>query len=282
MMLTSNNKKRHAVSVLRSVLSRRFLNGNASLPNMYPVMRVGSTRTTDGAAFLMSDDKYVCKLLFYKGSSDLASIQNEFAVGKIMGNLGLSPKCYAMHDLDMNPATVNANLLSNRSMRSKHAIMIIMENLAKGAKKLESLTDYVWRTGKYPEKAVMALYTKMSGAGILHGDLHAGNIMVKTLPSGKVKLYIIDFGRSIILGPGVTPRTYVKNGSPYPGYPGYFITKNNKTVGLNNVILARNKKRLMAGGARIKTPSPSIPSVPKSMFVSPLPKSFFRSVGSCP
>jgi Ser/Thr protein kinase RdoA (MazF antagonist) len=46
------------------------------------------------------------------------------------------------------------------------------------------------------EDGLFALWRKMEASGVTHGDMHAGNVGLKALPDGRLKLFLLDFGRA--------------------------------------------------------------------------------------
>lgn len=243
--------------------------------NIQPTKRMGKV-TADGAVFEMSDPRYVGKLLFYKTPKNVAQIDKEFRIGKKLGQLGIAPKVYSKKYVKFRGTEyLPKNLLLNRNMISNEAYFIIMENLAYGALKLESLWDYVQRVKVYPSRQVENLYRKLVDNRIIHGDLHAGNIMVKTLQSGRIKLYLIDFTRSV---EGVTSSNYLKGRKGLSNYPGYYYVNSN-VVGNNAAILNRNFKTL--GKPSNKKPVQTV-SIPKNFFGKESPKklnsNFFKGL----
>jgi len=98
-----------------------------------------------------------------------------------------------------NPRSVNLNLFQNWFMmnnknynRIKTGCAIVMENLRNAV----DLYTYA-KTMPFPGNELIALVEKMHTAGIAHGDLHLGNVMVQKKPGGGIRLVIIDFGRSV-------------------------------------------------------------------------------------
>lgn len=258
MTLTNENKARHAKGIRNSL--RTLLNRN-----MLPKVRIGSSVTADGAVFELTNPRYTGKVLFYNTPKDYSQIEKEFKIGKMMGELGIGPKVYSIQKLQFMNSRLPNNLLENENMLGPNAAMIVMENLAYKAKKLESLWDYVERVGTYPTRQVGGLYKKLVMKRLIHGDLHANNIMVKTLPSGRIRLYLIDFTRTIELAPGKTAANYFKGQKPLDGYPGYYEIGSN-IVANNAAILNRNFKRLNKPSNMIKVHSVS---VPRSLFKTP-------------
>lgn len=98
-----------------------------------------------------------------------------------------------------NPRSVNLNLFQNwftmnnkNYDRIKTGCAIVMENL----KNAVDLSTYS-KTNPFPGNELIGLVQKMHNAGIAHGDLHMGNVMVQKKPGGGIRLVIIDFGRSV-------------------------------------------------------------------------------------
>jgi hypothetical protein len=55
-------------------------------------------------------------------------------------------------------------------------------------------------------RSIFEMIKQIKVRGISHGNLHAGNMLVSITPSGKIKLWMIDFGRSSIIPIGMTER----------------------------------------------------------------------------
>lgn len=255
--LSNANKNRHAKNVrafLENSGTRIFSNKNSRVPvetgipkRYMPVKRVGSTRTADGAAFVLEDPTKVGKLVFYGDSGEKRRILREYDVGKRMGELGVGPRVYGFYVVKSLTTRVSSNnLLAGGRIPGNMGIYIIMQNLANGASKLESLDEYVKEGNPYPLKQIKIIGARMRRAGVLHGDLHARNILVKTFAaSGKVRVYFIDYGRSIMVPPDVrNTESYMRNVlkySPMEKYPGYFASPIMGTpIGNNTSILIRN------------------------------------------
>jgi predicted Ser/Thr protein kinase len=85
----------------------------------------------------------------------------------------------------------------------KKAVVIEMENLFKGpnVKQCMSLYDYVEiKKNPFPAVQYKRAIEKMHSLGIAHGDMHANNVMVQVKKDGKVRVVMIDFGRSALKG----------------------------------------------------------------------------------
>lgn len=59
-------------------------------------------------------------------------------------------------------------------------------------------------------RSVVKMIKQIKLRGISHGNLHDNNILVSVTPSGKIKLWMIDFGRSSIIPIGMTERNMFK------------------------------------------------------------------------
>jgi len=198
--LTVQNKHSHAKwigKMLSSPETLVFSSRNTKpvkLPEKYlPVVRVGgSTRSADGAAFLLRDKKLVGKIVYYTTDDQLKSILREYEIGKKMGEIGVGPQVmryYTIHtDYRFQPRNITAY-----GGATPDAVYIIMENLAYGAVDLQPY----WKM-PYPD-ILSKLIEKMRKYGVLHGDLHGNNILVKVAENGRVRVYIIDYGRSIYI-----------------------------------------------------------------------------------
>jgi hypothetical protein len=245
--------------------SSRSLLPASQLSNILPVRRVGSDRTADGAAFVLSDESKVGKILYYESAEEKKEILREYEIGYKMGNANVGPKVYTYFTIKTaKPGIVNQNLLSNRTPGMK-AIFIVMENLMHNAVKLQSLSDYVKDGNPYPYQKVMRLKALLAKHKILHGDLHSQNIMVKTKRDGSFRVYFIDFGRSIYIPPGIKNVKSYLTVSGYKrvnGYRGYYTSPSGVPRGLNENILTRNM-RLLGGSRpkRTKVPAPNFVTI---------------------
>lgn len=84
--------------------------------------------------------------------------------------------------------------------------------------------------------AVSRAIRKMHAKGVSHGNLHEQNILVVVSPDGKIKLYIIDFGRSTSIPVGRTERER---------YGGFKLVGTHPTGPFRmNVPLFANEKRI--------------------------------------
>lgn len=256
--LTSANKNRHAKNVRaffekpdtmvmsRQNVKQRIPFHRGGIPRRYmPVKRVGSSRTADGAAFVLEDPTKVGKLIFFKDAYQSRRIINEYEIGKRMGELGIGPRVYDFYFVTGAESPESVNLLRN-ALPGNTGVYIIMQNLANGASDLKTLYDYIVKDGRpYPYKQIKLLLMRMKKAGVLHGDLHMQNILVKTFAaSGKVRVYFIDYGRSKKIPSNKTVQQYMYDMyyNPSVQYPNYFVSPTTgNLVGNNARILERNR-----------------------------------------
>ena len=105
------------------------------------------------------------------------SIKRELEVTEMMGEIGAGPKMY--------------DSFLCRSL-GKPYVYIVLEYFNR-----KSLWDYTHEGNVIDEKNVKALaelVDKMHTNGIVHSDLHAGNILVHENPDGSLKFAIGDYG----------------------------------------------------------------------------------------
>lgn len=275
MKLSENNKKRHANSIRRLLLSNqtRILtehftesrNRNALLPKI----RIGTSKTTDGAGFVLTDEKKIGKIIYYTTERQLDQIFTEYRIGKFMGEHDIGPKVYNIFFIETNrPNLASNNMLSQSRLPGKTAAIIVMENLAYNAK-LVSLDEWVKKLKQpYPLAQVDYLHKKMEKLGILHGDLHANNILIQIRNDGTFRVYFIDYGRSMFKNPNIDANVYLKSrgGKSLNTHPGYYSLPGLQPVSVNRRILKRNYNMYDARTVvqKQKTPSPS-PSPPKGI-----------------
>jgi hypothetical protein len=228
--LSNLNRVRHTLSVasiIPKIIPTRF----------HPTQRVGSSRTADGAVFILRDPSKVGKIVFYNTDKKRRRIMNEFRIGKRMGDVGVGPRVYDYFKIrNIDLIKLPQNLLARRGRLYRNAIFIIMQNLGYGAKKIETLSEYVRAGNPYPYGQMKAVYERMihrhgmKNMMLLHGDLHMGNVLVRTFMNDKKRLYFIDYGRSIFI--------------PYDNAllsAGYYISpKMGVPRGINTQIVARN------------------------------------------
>lgn len=245
-LLSNINRTRHAVSVAGIMPEK--------IPLKYqPIQRTGTSRTADGAVFVLRDPSKVGKIVFFNNDRKRRQIMNEFRIGKRMGEIGVGPRVYEYFKIKkIDISKLPRNLLSKEGDLHRNAIFIIMQNLGYGVKKIETLSEYVRAGNPYPYGQMKSIYERMvhrhgmKNMMLLHGNLHMGNIIVRTFMNDKKRLYFIDFGRSIYLPyEGDTRETLLSSGHrPYAKYPGYYISpKSGRPRGINTEIIMRNIRK---------------------------------------
>ncbi len=285
------NKSRHGEST-RTLLKTRALFAKEKITkftdrlpeSLLPKKRIGSEQTLGGVSFVLQDETKVGKLIFLRDINDDILMREtndalrEYDFSKRMGNANIGPKVYTYYAVMFKPNTkyyFHANLLSNHRKLSDSAIYIIMENLEYGASKLQTLEEYIRAGNEYPLQQINLLMARMKKRNVLHGDLHANNILVKTYKSGVKKVYFIDYGKSMTVPQKNNVDLFLRERgySKHPEAPEYYQNKYN-VRGVNQKVLNRNKRNL---GARMPTkkkpttpvgPSPSL----KKLFKTPTPK----------
>lgn len=199
------NKKTKAASIIQkfwryptnmnytSARARPLLK-SMNVPEKYlPRRRIGE-KSADGVAFILNDQTKVGKLILCKTESDYHRAEREFLIGRAMGRKGIGPNVYTYYET--KNSTNRINIFSNRQQFG--FIYIIMDNLWYGAKRLYTMREYIRKGYEYPKNKVLNLLDRMEASGVVHGNLHRGNIIVVTDKKGGLKVYFIDFGRSLL------------------------------------------------------------------------------------
>lgn len=214
--------------------------------------RLGSERSADGFVFDLPDtlaptgDKMVLKVIFSYDDDPTS----EISIGEYCGREGIGPKVFAAYRVKCPPGQTIYNIVKNkgallsnkvnlfinynepkepgnthspgniRHKRFKYIYLIVMENLYENPKRhvvaaetlKKALTDPRF---SIPFARIKGLREKMQKAGIIHADLHPGNIVIQKIqrPSGSVyfRPIIIDFGRSIRLGRSFASNQNINN-----------------------------------------------------------------------
>lgn len=234
------NNTKIAESVTSAIKRKSVFDGNWNKPIVLK-QKIATLMSGRGSAYLFSDERYVGKLLFYREQEELEKFATEYEISKMMGDLGVGPKVYAFVELDFGFGRLPKEV--SRFPAGTYGMLIIMENLAYGAKKLETLHDYVERTNTYPEKQVVSLYNKLRQAQVLHGDLHSNNILVKTNASNNIRLYFKSYKHSLRHMSNSNINNMFRNVN-LNNMNGYKNTNNGNMIGLNKYVLNRNYKRL--------------------------------------
>ena len=238
--LTNNNRERHQL-VFHRLFShivtsgRRIKNIKAGtfITNWrWPPIgkRLGYQRSADGVVFELGEDK-VAKFIFSEDTSPI----NEIRIGIKAGDAGIGPKIYAAYAAD-----VSGNLLSNFAKSEPRELNIFQnfENTPMNKKgfllmfiiimeRMHGFTlNEVLRDVPGTEKIRVSYYeflillSKLHSLGIIHADMHPGNIFVE-IKKGHTRLKLIDFGRSYNVNRPLTTNnanTYMINRGKYMEY----------------------------------------------------------------
>ena len=190
--------------------------------------RLGSVRSADGIVFDLPDavapdgKKVVAKFIFTRRWSDMQAVKNEFKMGQMMASAKIGARPYALYEI-MQSEDNKGNFINygktvrNKGLTSKglfsynynlsnygNGFVIIMENLYQGPGLVGAytVTDALKANLPIPVNQIKKAIDRMHLFGIVHGDMHFGNIMIQyikkpyRLPTTRV--VIIDFGRSIL------------------------------------------------------------------------------------
>ena len=105
---------------------------------------------------------------------------------------------------------VKAHIRYENNQRNKKATVFLMNKVNSG----NVMTLHAFLTKTKPSentknrfrRTVVEMIKQIKSKGISHGNLHSGNILVSVTPQGKIKLWMIDFGRSTVIPLGMTER----------------------------------------------------------------------------
>jgi tRNA A-37 threonylcarbamoyl transferase component Bud32 len=135
------------------------------------------SNSVNGAVFSLPNKQYIVKII-----PDLNQARREVNIQRLLGEMGIAPRVH-------NFQTINGQGA------------IIMNRLgARNGETYVNLTTYMNKYGAISQSNYQMIknqYNVMRRAGIVHGNLHWGNIAVILNKNGRVKnVKIIDFGRS--------------------------------------------------------------------------------------
>ena len=209
--------------------------------------RIGSRRSADGMLYTLPNasmnntkqNNAVIKIIFAEDDSP----KQEVIISKMMSAHRLGPRifeCYSA-DIDMNLLMRNIGMnrlqfrngpqrgqsfinlfqtftqyLFGRGQTFSKVYILVMENLYKNPSRgvkngftVDDLMKHKPGTAgvKFPYEQFVYKFNKMHELGIIHGDMHPGNIIVQALEKNKFGVRIIDFGRSIHTGRPITTQT---------------------------------------------------------------------------
>lgn len=206
--------------------------------------RIGSRRSADGMLYTLpnasmtntNNNNVVIKIIFAEDESP----KKEVAISKILSAHRIGPRIFECYSADIDMTLLMRNIGQNKlsfkngSKRGQSFInlfqsfttslfgrgqsfskvyMLVMENLYKnpsrGVTNGFTISDIIEnkpgaRAVKIPYTQLTNKFNKMHELGIIHGDMHAGNIIVQVLQNNKFGVRIIDFGRSINTGRSLT------------------------------------------------------------------------------
>lgn len=233
--LTNNNRVQHS----RIINALMNLNGADEITGMMvsPLRswkwgrlgkRLGSVRSADGIVFDLPDavapdgKKVVAKFIFTRSWKEMQAAKREYKLGQMMASAKIGARPYAMYEIlqgenDLGNLVNYGQTLRNKGLKSNNlfafnsdmsnfgnGFVIIMENLYQGPGILRAATvkDAQEAQLPIPVRQIKKAVDRMHKFGIVHGDMHFGNIMIQyikkpyRLPTTRV--VIIDFGRSIL------------------------------------------------------------------------------------
>lgn len=184
--------------------------------------RLGGGRSADGVIIDLPDGRskggknVVAKFIFAEHPSELQRAKQEYIIGNMMSKAGVGPKVYDYYEMVIGSNVNLENLLKKSSgsnsvnlfqsnvnvSKFKYCIVIIMENLYKGAGVVDTYTLWEGYSDKkfIPFEKIRNIIDKMHKLGVIHADMHQNNIMIQKIkrPIGYTyRPLIIDFGRSL-------------------------------------------------------------------------------------
>ena len=157
------------------------------LPNaFYPVRRFGNP-SAYGKIYISNNNKLMKITAWTKNS------QREMKISKIASNKNIGPKVY--HTRTWSPRARNAHeyaTLRTFAPKGTKLSIITMNLIPRSQSVYNAINNGVITNFKPIENMVK----RMHAAGIHHGNLHGGNILVYVNNSGQLKFVPIDFGAS--------------------------------------------------------------------------------------
>lgn len=232
--LTNNNRVQHS-RVINALMN---LNAEDLTTGMIKPLRswqwgrlgkrLGSVRSADGIVIDLPDavapdgKKVVAKFIFANTVRQMQAVQTEFKLGRMMSSAKIGAKPYALYEIFMNENNAGNFINYGKTVRNKghrsnnifawgnnlsdfgNGYVIVMENLYKGPGLVGAYTvkEAQAKNLPIPVAQIKKAVDRMHLFGIVHGDMHSGNIMIQyikkpyRLPTTRV--VIIDFGRSVL------------------------------------------------------------------------------------
>ena len=117
---------------------------------------------------------------------------------------------YTRQEIKNHIKKLKAHINFKNKQRNKKATVFLMNKVNSG----NVMTLHAFLNKMKPDESaknrfrrtVIEMIKQIKSKGISHGNLHSGNILVSVTPQGKIKLWMIDFGRSSVIPIGMTER----------------------------------------------------------------------------
>lgn len=171
----------------REVASARHLWARLALgPQFHPVRRFGNA-SAYGKIFHTSGNKLM-KLMVWSPNSE-----REMRIAKIAGNKNVGPRVYNTRiwkPKNLGDYAILQNVFPKR--KSDKVAVITMDKIPRA----KSLYNAINNGNITNFGQIENVVRRMHAAGIHHGNLHGGNILVYVTNSGNLKLVPINFGAS--------------------------------------------------------------------------------------
>jgi hypothetical protein len=157
------------------------------------------------------------KKLFKLNNTTLSKHANA-KIANIKGNISKYLKMgYSRKTLENHIKFIKNAVKKNQLQRHKKATVFLMNKINSGKvmtlhaflTKFKSITidKHINESTKNRfRRSIFEMIKKIKEKGISHGNLHSGNILVSITPQGKIKIWMIDFGRSTVIPIGMTER----------------------------------------------------------------------------
>jgi hypothetical protein len=103
------------------------------------------------------------------------------------------------------------NYINSKEPNYKKATVFLMNKINGSGSNVMTLKQFLKTfTGNKNifRNSIVEMIKQIKLRGISHGNLHSENILVSTSKNGKIKLWMIDFGRSSVIPLGMTERNF--------------------------------------------------------------------------
>lgn len=153
-------------------------------PTFFPVRRFGEA-SSYGKIFNTNGNKLMKVMAWSKNA------EREMKIAKIAGNANIGPKVYNTRVWFPSSLSENA-LLSNLFPNRKYnkVAIITMDKVPRAKSLYNAINNGTITNFSKVENAIKRMHV----AGIHHGNLHGGNILVYVTNSGNLKFIPINFG----------------------------------------------------------------------------------------